>query len=538
MNREGTEEMMLLGELQIQCRFAYQHIRSCHLQEQYGKMARLTVSCEVNFQDAYEALCGMQEEPIELTGQDAEGRQESLFSGLIERAELNNEGGYAILTLQAVSCLWRMDRRKRSRSFQDISRTYREITEEVAKEYDVRVRWNLPDWEIPCPLVQYQETDYEFIRRIVSHLGGRILSSDYGNRKEINIGLPQSSPVQIDIDRHKYEEVLYRNPERPSVKDKKTGFRIYGRALLHAGESVAVSGRTYGVMACEVSFDRNGIETCISAYPKECFPAHKIPADKLRGVVIAGEVLQTKGEVLRLHLDIDETQDTDTAYDYPWRPITGNMLYCMPEKGTKAALYFDKDNEENAKAIYNLRENGDRCGDLADYHNRYFTTDHGKRLYMKPGEMGLVHHKDQNAQIDLIDSSMVRMETVNKISILAQGQVQFQAKSVTVTAPKEITLVRKDLSKPTVINLCNAFDAIGCTGNFMAAPPTVAEKKKKAPSDSGGSAALPEQREEKYELEGAILPILSNMPTEEYGSAVMEAVAGSMPILSKITSTK
>lgn len=532
------EDMILLGQLQMKCNFAYQHIRTCHLQAQYGEMARLTVSCEVNFQETYEALCGMQEEAIKLIGQDEQGRQESLFSGLIDQAELKNVGGYAVLTLRAVSDLWRMDRQKKSRSFQDISRTYRDITEEIAKEYAVKVRWNLPDQEIPCPLIQYQETDYEFIRRIVSHLGGRVLSSDYSNRKEINIGLPQSSPVQIETDRHKYAEVLYKNPERPSVKEKKTGYRIYGREFLHVGESVAVSGRTYGVMACEVSFDRNGIETCISAYPKACFTAHRIPAEKLKGVVIAGEVLQTKGEVLRLHLDIDETQDVATAYDYPWRPITGNMLYCMPEKGTKAALYFDKDNEENAKAIYNLRENGEQCADLSDYHNRYFTTDHGKRLYMKPGEMGFIHNEDQNAQIALTDSSILRMETVNKISIQAQGQVQFQAKSVTVTAPKEITLVRKDLSKPTVINLCNAFDAIGCTGNFMATPPTVAEKKKKEPSGSGGSAALPEQREEKYELEGAVLPILSNIPAEDYGSALMEAAAGSMPILSKITSEK
>lgn len=64
------EDMILLGQLQMKCIFAYQHIRTCHLQAQYGEMARLTVSCEVNFQEAYEALCGMQEEAIELIGQD------------------------------------------------------------------------------------------------------------------------------------------------------------------------------------------------------------------------------------------------------------------------------------------------------------------------------------------------------------------------------------------------------------------------------------------------------------------------------------
>ncbi len=531
------EDMILLGQLQIKCSFKYQTILRCHLHAQYGEMARLTVSCEVNFQEAYETLCGMQEEPIELIGQDEQGRQESLFSGLIDHVELKNVGDYAVLELKAVSYLWRMDREKKSRSFQDISRTYRDITEEIAKEYDVKVGWNLPDREIPCPLVQYQETDYRFIRRIVSHLGGQVLAEDYGNRKECSIGLPKRPAGEIDLAQHKYAEIRFKKPGRISMKDRRTGYQIYGREFIRVGETVTVLGREYSVMACEITFDSNGIETLVTVYPKTCFEADKIQAESLKGVVIAGEVLQTTGEVLRLHLDIDEKQDVATAYDYPWRPITGNMLYCMPEKGTKVALYFDKDNEENAKAIYNLRENGEQCGELSDYHNRYFTTDHGKRLYMKPSEMGLVHMDDQNAEIAISDSSMLRMETANKISILAEGQVQLQAKSVTVTAPQEITLVRKDLSKPTVINLCNAFDAIGCTGNFTATPPTVAEKKKKQPS-GGGSAALPEQREEKYELEGAVISILSNMPAEDYGSAVMEAVAGSMPILTKITSKK
>ncbi len=519
--------MILLGQLQIKCSFKYQTILRCHLYAQYGEMAKLTVSCIVNFQETYDVLCMMQEEQIELISQDEEGRQESLFSGLIEHVELKNVGDYAVLELKAVSYIWRMDRQKKSRSFQDIGRTYRDVTEEIAKEYDVKVGWNLPERKIPCPLIQYQETDYAFIRRIASHLGGRALSEDYGNRKEISIGLPQRPAGQIDTAQHKHAEVLYRKPGRISMEDRTTGYQIYGREFIRVGETVTVHGREYGVMACEVSFDRSGIENCISVYPKKCFTADKIPAEKLKGVVIAGEVLQTKGEVLRLHLDIDEKQDVATAYDYPWRPITGNMLYCMPEMGTKVALYFDKDNEENAKAIYNLRENGEQCGDLSDYHNRYFTTDHGKRLYMKPSEMGLVHKDDQNAEIAISDGNMLRMETANKISILAEGQVQFQAKSVTVTAPQEITLVRKDLSKPTVINLCNAFDAIGQIGGFQTVPKTVERKPVFYKGDN---------QEETYTLHGAVGAILASIPTENMGdSDLLRRVAGSMPVIAKLS---
>lgn len=528
------EDMILLGQLQLKCNFEYQTILNCHLHAQYGEMTRLKVSCIVNFKEAYNTVCRMQEEQVELVGQDEEGRQESLFYGLIDSAELKNVGDYAVLELQAVSDIWQMDVEKKSRSFQDMTRTYRDITEEIAKEYSFTVRWNLPDGAIPCPLIQYQETDYQFLSRIVSHLGGRLLPEDYGKKKEVNVGLPQKKVGQIDLAQHKYAALLYKKPGRTSVKDRRQGYQIYGREFIRVGETVTISGREYGVMDSRVSFAHNSIETCISVYPRECFQADKIRADQLKGVVIEGEVLQTKGEVLRLHLDIDDKQDAATAYDYPWRPITGNMLYCMPEKGTKAALYFDKNDEENAKAIYNIRENGEQCGELADYHNRYFTTSYEKRLYMKPAEMGLVHREDQNAEIALSDSSMLRAKTINKLSILAEGQVQFQAKSVTVTAPKEITLVRKDLTKPTVINLCNAFDAIGCTGNFAATPQMVAEKQKHTASQTGGGAPMPGLSVEKYSLEGVITRMLANIPAEDYGSAVMEAVAGSMPILTKV----
>ena len=96
---------------------------------------------------------------------------------------------------------------------------------------------------------------------------------------------------------------------------------------------------------------------------------------------------------------------------------------------------------------------------------------------------------------------------------------------MTFTAPKEATLVRKDILSPTVINMCNAFDAIGCTGNFASTAPQVAEKKRKA--------AVPGQKMEVYSLNGVVDSILSNIPADDLGNPIMEAVAGSMPVISK-----
>ena len=146
-------------------------------------------------------------------------------------------------------------------------------------------------------------------------------------------------------------------------------------------------------------------------------------------------------------------------------------------------------------------------------------------MYLKPSEMGLLNMEEQNAEIAIKDASLLNMKTNNQISILAEGQVELKGKEVTFTAPKEATLVRKDILSPTVINMCNAFDAIGCTGNFASTAPQVAEKKRKA--------AVPGQKMEVYSLNGVVDSILSNIPADDLGNPIMEAVAGSMPVISK-----
>ena len=303
------------------------------------------------------------------------------------------------------------------------------------------------------------------------------------------------------------------------------GYEIADVDHMEAGDMLQVHGRNLYVMESRSVLADNMLNCTCKVFPKECFEAEKLPTDTLRGTVITGTVLETGQEKVKLHLDIDKEQAKEEDYPFSWKPITGNLFYCMPETGTKAALYFDKNDEDDTRVIYNVRTNGEECGELADYNDRYFTTDERKRMYLKPSEMGLLNMEEQNAEIAIKDASLLNMKTNNQISILAEGQVELKGKEVTFTAPKEATLVRKDILSPTVINMCNAFDAIGCTGNFASTAPQVAEKKRKA--------AVPGQKMEVYSLNGVVDSILSNIPADDLGNPIMEAVAGSMPVISK-----
>lgn len=225
--------------------------------------------------------------------------------------------------------------------------------------------------------------------------------------------------------------------------------------------------------------------------------------------------------MVRLHLDIDREQEVSRAYDFPWKPITGNLFYCMPEEGTRAALYFGKEEEGSGAVILNIRENGEYCGETADYHDRYFTSRNHKRMYLKPSEMGLLNRTDQNAEIAFKDSASVQVQTSHKISVLAEGQVELKGRNVTIETPREATLVRKDVIAPTVINLCNDVDIIGESGNFSSNNEVIPKKR----------GIKKQEKIEPYDLSGIYEGILSCIPAEQTGDALSDAVIGSLPIL-------
>lgn len=507
-----------IGQLQVNSRFAFLTVLNCNIHSKYGEHTRAEITGTVKSAEAIAALNNTTEEKLEITSRNDNGVEEVLFIGTIESTEIKQEGQYAVLTVRAVSNAWKMDIERKSRSFQDLSMSYRDVAGKVIQEYGADMSWNLSDKPLEHPLIQYKETDYCFLKRILSHLGGSITTSDTEGGIHLSAGLREGKRIgDVELKGKAYSDVLFLDKRIP-------GYKLENMDFSRVGDFLSIQGRTYYVMEAEAKFINNVLNCTCLVFPKQCFEMERIPADTLKGAVLTGKVLKTEQENIKLHLDIDKEQEVDGAYEFPWKPITGNLFYSMPEKGSKAALYFGEGEEGNATVIYNIRENGEECGETADYTNRYFTTQHKKRMYLKPSETGFVNLKDQNAEISLKDESGLQVKSTHKISIMAEGQVELKGKNVKLTAPKEATLVKKDVLSPTVINLCNAFDAIGAKGDFTATPKASKEKRKKAASG---------QTMERYSLDGAVSAVLSNIPAAELGSTVMDAVAGSMPVISR-----
>ena len=88
-----------------------------------------------------------------------------------------------------------MDREVRSRSFQDVGRTYSQVAGQVCSEYSggAAICTVGEDKTLGKPVIQYRETDWEFLMRMASHCGGVLVPETHRGLPRLWFGFPDRS---------------------------------------------------------------------------------------------------------------------------------------------------------------------------------------------------------------------------------------------------------------------------------------------------------------------------------------------------------
>ena len=118
---------------------------------------------------------------------------------------------------------------------------------------------------------------------------------------------------------------------------------------------------------------------------------HTIP--KISRMSLLGTVEGCSGETVRLLLDIDRGRPAQLSYPWTWVPAAGNLMYLMPQVGTRVSLYFKGEEETDAITVNCIRS-GDGCAE-EDYRDKSLTTEHGMQLRLNQGDMGIVSLKEK-----------------------------------------------------------------------------------------------------------------------------------------------
>ena len=135
--------------------------------------------------------------------------------------------------------------------------------------------------------------------------------------------------------------------------DVVTGTRLsLGDRVTYEGRELTVSRKKTELVRGEVIFTYRLAGSSYTWVPWE---------DNLdyTGMSFVGAIVGTQGEQVEVAFDIDQTAAGGNRYGFA--PATGNLMYCMPQKGTKTSLCIGNGNEAQGIATGCIRTNGSTC---------------------------------------------------------------------------------------------------------------------------------------------------------------------------------
>lgn len=404
---------------------------------------------------------------------DASDGYRLLFSGIVEASEYSCEGMVAVLKLKCYSYTILMDKEEKNKSYQDLNMTYGQIIREIAGQENGYILYEGQDRKLDYPVIRYQETDWEFIKRLAAHLGTALVPVFYEKEIGIALGVNHDSVGKVD---HQ-GKINYLISE-----DKKLQYKIESLEKWEVGDKILFKGSALCIADKESRFENGNLLYTYILAKEEYFRKEVYINRKLKGISLRGKVLAVKEEKMKVCLNIDEKQAEKEAYWFLYLPDTGNIMYCMPEVGEEVYLYMGCGQERDAVITNCIREgNGEKEG-------KFLEPPYGKKVLLDKTQMGYDSVSEKGHGRILLAGNEVAIQEKQKIRISAEETLTLKARNIQVIAPKEVTIMRRDMVKPSVINLCRFMDIIADGSGIQCT-----EKKENVHIEK-------EREEERYEL--------------------------------------
>ena len=450
------EKMLIRGPVE------FIHILELSLHTRSNEHGYMTVQGYLNSESAQSNslrdLEGNDFSLFTLQKEDA-GKLHPAFFGTADLFKVNRTGEVFFAKTHVVGATAQLDVELKSRSFQDVTMTYRQVVETVLHDTPNASAdfADIADQSIQKPLIQYEETDWAFIKRLASMLRTQLIPDCTTPYPRFSFGYVSQTIGELASD----EYAVIQDPRFYALGSTESGlykpdFLCYVVPSLQyhrLGSQVTFNGQS--LVVCEqdgILRDGELLYTYKIGRPN-WFSQREIKNEKLIGLCLPGTVLETDREVARLKLDIDEGRKPG-SYPFSWMPESGNIMYCMPKLGTRASLYLPSHNTGDAVVITSPRTNGDTCGEMSDPQNRCFTTEHGKKMGLFPKTMFFSGGAPtETLQIRLDDLNYMLAESTRAIQIVAKLQINVEAPRVTLSTLQELQTIRSPIQAQARVSL-------------------------------------------------------------------------------------
>ena len=385
-----------------------------------------------------------------------------LFSGRIENAELQASQGVHYVSVEAVSFTANMDIAKRSRSFQDANMTYVQLIKNIVSAYPNGdyIDQASNGQAIGSIAIQYLETDWEFIKRMASRLHAVVFPDLKGKGARFWLGTPQSrksltidhlpSIVRMDVDAYR----LITENDGTDVSEADYTFCEFESTEPHElGTLVQFKGSSYIVTARETNLDEGVLKFQYTAQPEKSIRQRLVRNLDLIGAAFTGKIIDVTQNTVKIHLDIDKSQDNEKAHWFAYSADANGVMYLMPQIGARAQLHFPSAVEEDAIVISSVRvspatpEGGQKqTKKMADTTVKSLATNVGKDVTLGVGDITF-SAVDGVLDLKMDDGDGVTFQSNSTIMLAADETLEISGmKELAVEAEEWIAISAKEQS--------------------------------------------------------------------------------------------
>ena len=306
-----------------------------------------------------------------------------LFDGMIYKSKLQNYGNMGMrFSLKGKSKSIFLDREEKFRAFQDTEMTFREIVDIILKDYkDKKIKIFMnekADEKIKDLIIQYYETDWEFLSRIASHLGMGLVVT---KASEITFGF-------VDVYPTIKEEDMYFADYNKVLNGDYVEYEVYSSQVFNLGEIVHMKinngENNFTIRKSKVEFKNSVFSGEYIFVANDAYKVNKKYNEKLQGSVIEARVEKVFDDegIAVMHVIFEEgLKKLGNGYaDYgrkryiiPYATYysqSNEGFFCTSETGDVVNVVFWNREEKHARVSWSTNNPGN--GRFSDYTKRSF----------------------------------------------------------------------------------------------------------------------------------------------------------------------
>ncbi|KEQ26477.1 hypothetical protein [Paenibacillus tyrfis] len=373
---------------------------------------------------------------LEISYRKEDGKLIDLFKGRLMNIRVRAAANVYYIVGEAVSNTYAMDMKINRRTFQNQKLTYHKLVENLLGNYS-GANWNssLDQTTLQKFTMQYDETDWEFMKRMASRFGWGLIPSPTAVKPQFYFGLPHGvekgelTNFNFSVTRRIGSGIESENSNLLYYKIHSTGKKD---VLLNIGDSVTYKNRPLYVFQSIAAIRHGVLKHEYVLTTSDGLQQKRLRNSKLKGSSVRGKVIGIEEDRIKVHFhEIDkakpavaETCSFPHATFYTAEGDTG--WYCMPELDDEVNIYFPSDNEEEAIVTHSIRMKT-KDGDLIKKPEvKIFMTKHRKAIAFTNNEI-LITGKDDEVLIRLIDDHGIEIRSKKDIRVKADGNLSLHA---------------------------------------------------------------------------------------------------------------